>query len=92
MANKTVTVELSNLSSGSNASASSNGSIVSAFGGEDTLSLVGGSITDSVIRGDDVVLTVNGNFYLRVKNAKGRYLNVVDESGAYYQQYGGSYS
>ena len=90
MADKLVTVELQNLSSGSNADDDER--VMYGFGGEDTLEFVGGTVTGSVIRGDDVVLLLSDGSYFRVKNAKGRYLNIVDDAGAHYKQYGGSYT
>ena len=70
----------------------SNERVVVGFGGEDTLQIDGGKIESAAIRGDDVVLTLTNNNYIRVKNAKGRYLNVIDADGAHYKHYGGSYT
>ena len=67
--------------------------IVSGFGGEDTIALGSDRRVDkAVIRGDDVVLELSDGAYVRVKNAKGRYLHIVDEDGEHYKQYGGSYT
>ncbi|MBQ9479891.1 MAG: hypothetical protein IJU71_10095 [Selenomonadaceae bacterium] len=93
MASNLVSVELKNLSTDSNAAASSDETVFSGFGGEDTLKLVGATVTGSVIRGDDVVLILNNtNARVRLENGKGRYFRVIDETGDHYKQYGGSYT
>ena len=89
MANQLMTVELAKTSSGSS---SSDEQVVVGFGGEDTLKIVGGTVETAVIRGDDVVLKLDNSSYVRVKNAKGRYITVVDDDGMHYKTYGGSYT
>ena len=71
----------------------SNEQVVEGFGGEDKISIDGGrTISSAAVRGDDVVLTLNDGYNIRIKNAKGRYLNVVDADGEHYKPYGGEYT
>ena len=49
------------------------------IGGEDTVS-IGGSISRTSNSGDDVIFQI-GSGSLTVKNAKGKYLNIVDANG-----------